>query len=137
MYPHQNLTHKIIASAIEVHKNLGPGLLEAIYLDCLSLELESCGLRFQKEVNIPVSYKGKRVGHRLRIDCLVEDKVVLEVKAVETLLPVHEAQLVTYLRFSAKEIGLLINFNVAVLKHGIRRRILSLGSVKGKNIDKH
>jgi GxxExxY protein len=132
MYPHQDLTHKIIASAIEVHKNLGPGLLEAVYLDCLSLEFENCGLKFQKELDIPISYKGKLTSRYLRLDCLVEYRIVLEIKSVETILPVHEAQLLTYLRFSEKEIGLLINFNVAILKHGIRRRILNLGAPREK-----
>jgi GxxExxY protein len=132
MYLHEELTHKIIAAAIEVHKNLGPGLLEAVYLDCLGFELENYGLQFQKELNIPISYKGKQINRYLRMDCLIENSIVLEVKSIDTILPVHEAQLLTYLRFSGKEIGLLINFNVAVLKHGIRRRILSLDSSKKK-----
>jgi GxxExxY protein len=129
MYLHEELTHKIIAAAIEVHKNLGPGLLEAVYLDCLGFEFENYGLQFQQELNIPISYKGKQINRYLRMDCLVENSVVLEIKSIDTILPVHEAQLLTYLRFSGKEIGLLINFNVAVLK---RRRILSLDNSKKK-----
>lgn len=132
MYLYQELTHKVIAAAIEVHKNLGPGLLEAVYLDCLSYEFENSGLQFQQELNIPISYKGKQINRFLRIDCLVENSIILELKSIDTILPVHEAQLLTYLRFSKKEIGLLINFNVAVLKHGIRRRILSLDHSKEK-----
>lgn len=132
MYLHEELTHKIIGAAIEVHKNLGPGLLEAVYLDCLGFEFENYGLQFQQELNVPISYKGKQINRYLRMDCLVENSIVLEVKSIDTILPVHEAQLLTYLRFSGKEIGLLINFNVAVLKHGIRRRILSLDNSKKK-----
>ena len=125
MYLHQELTHKIIAAAIEVHKNLGPGLLEAVYLLCLELELKNQGLQYQKEVMVPLAYKNEKIDHFLRLDFLVENEVVLELKSIETMLPVHEAQLLTYLRFSGKEIGLLINFNVPVLKQGIRRCILS------------
>lgn len=136
MYPYQELMHKIIAAAIEVHKNLGPGLLEAIYRDCLSLEFENYGLKFQKELNIPLAYKGKQINRYLRIDFLVENSIVLELKSIDVILPVHEAQLLTYLHFSGKEIGLLINFNVAVLKQGIRRRILSLDKKLSTNTER-
>jgi GxxExxY protein len=125
VYLHQELTHKIIAAAIEVHKNLGPGLWEAVYQLCLELELKKQGLQYQKEVMVPLSYKSEKINHFLRLDFLVENEVVLELKSIEMILPVHEAQLLTYLRFSGKEIGLLINFNVPVLKQGIRRCILS------------
>ena len=124
MYPHSDLTQKIIAAAIEVHKNLGPGLLEHVYLTCLSWELESVGLRFQKELDVPLIYKGRRINHSFRLDLLVEDLVILELKSTETILPVHEAQLLTYLKLTGKQIGLLINFNVPLLKQGIRRCIL-------------
>lgn len=125
MYLYQSLTHKIIAAAIEVHKNLGPGLLEAVYRLCLRLELEHQELKFQTEVNVPLLYKNKKINHYFRLDFLIENDVVLELKSVETILPVHEAQLLTYLRLSGKQLGLLINFNVPVLKQGIRRCILS------------
>ena len=124
MYLHQELTHKIIAAAIEVHKNLGPGLLEAVYRLCLGLEFESYGLKYQKEVSIPLLYKDKKIDHCFRLDFLVENEFILELKSIETMLPIHEAQLLTYLRLSRKQVGLLINFNVPVLKMGIRRCIL-------------
>ncbi len=125
MYLHQELTHKIIAAAIEVHKNLGPGLLEAVYRVCLSMEFENRGLKHQKEVPIPLSYKSKKIDHCFRLDFLVEGEVIVELKAIEMVLPVHEAQLLTYLRLSGKQVGLLLNFNVPTLKTGIHRRILS------------
>ena len=125
MYLYQELTHKIIAAAIEVHKNLGPGLLEAVYRLCLGLEFENYGLKYQKEVSIPLLYKDKKIDHCFRLDFLVENELVLELKSIETMLPVHEAQVLTYLRLSGKQVGLLINFNVPVLKMGIRRCILS------------
>ena len=122
---HQELTHKIIAAAIEVHKNLGPGLLEAVYQLCLELELKKQGLQYEKEVMVPLSYKSEKINNFLRLDFLVANEIVLELKSIETILPVHEAQLLTCLRFSGKEIGLLINFNVPILKQGICRCILS------------
>lgn len=125
MYLHQELTHKIIAAAIEVHKNLGPGLLEAVYQLCLGLEFESHGLKYQKEATIPLLYKNKKIDHCFRLDFLVENEIILELKSIESILPVHEAQLLTYLRLSGKQVGLLINFNVPVLKQGIHRCILS------------
>ena len=125
MYLHQELTHKIIAAAIEVHKNLGPGLLEAVYRLCLGLEFESYGLKYQKEVPIPLLYKDQKIDHCFRLDFLVENEIILELKSIETMLPIHEAQLLTYLRLSRKQVGLLINFNVSVLKLGVRRCILS------------
>ena len=124
MYPHSDLTQKIIAAAIEVHKNLGPGLLESVYLICLGLELERLGLRFRKKLDVPLIYKNKQIDRFLRLDFLVENQIILELKSTETILPVHEAQLLTYLKLTGKQIGLLINFNVPLLKNGIRRRIL-------------
>ena len=126
MYIHQDLTYQIIAAAIEVHKNLGPGLLEAVYRSCLALELESRGLKYKKEVAIPLLYKNKKIDHCFRLDFLVEDKIILELKSIETMLPVHKAQLLTYLRLARQPIGLLINFNVSVLKAGIHRCILNI-----------
>lgn len=130
MYVCQELTHRIIAAAIEVHRNLGPGLLEPVYRLCMGLEFENCGLRFQKEVAVPLVYKNRKIDQCFRLDFLVEDEVVLELKSAEVLLPVHEAQLLTYLRLSKKQVGLLINFNVPVLKEGIRRCILNTQETK-------
>lgn len=117
------LTEKIIGAAIDVHKELGPGLLESIYEVCLIEELERKGLCVQHQVDFPVYYKGKLTDKHLRMDIVVEDKIVIELKAVEKILPVHEVQLVTYLKLTNKNIGLLINFNVAHLKDGIKRKI--------------
>jgi len=125
MNPHLNeLTYEIVGSAIEVHRTLGPGLLESSYRECLCRELLLRGISFKREFPLPVEYKGVRLKCGYRIDLVVSDLVVVEIKAVESLAPVHEAQLLTYLRLGGWELGLLINFNVVVLKDGIRRRIL-------------
>jgi GxxExxY protein len=118
------LTDRIIGAAIEVHKALGPGLLESVYEVCLCRELGLRGLRFEKQIDIPAEYKGVKLDCAYRLDLLVEGKVIVEVKSVETLLPIHEAQLLTYLRLAGKRVGLLINSNVPVLKKGIIRRVL-------------
>ena len=115
------VTHGIIAAAIEVHRHLGPGLLESAYQECVCYELSRMGLAFTREVHLPLSYKGLQLDCSYRIDLLVEDAVLVELKSIEQILPIHSAQLLTYLRASHKPIGLLINFNVLVLKHGIRR----------------
>lgn len=115
------LTERIIGCAMEVHSELGPGLLESTYLSCLSLELSRTGIQHQTEVALPVNYKGSVLPTGYRIDMLVEDSIIVELKASETLLPVHEAQLITYLKLSGLHIGLLINFNVKLLKQGLRR----------------
>ena len=117
------ITEKIIGCAIEVHKLLGPGLLESAYEDCLAYELVKSGFKVERQKAIPVIYKEIQLECGYRIDILVEDLVILELKAVESINPVYEAQLLTYLRFSKKRIGLLINFHVPVLKNGIRRFI--------------
>ena len=117
------LCKKIIGAAIEVHRELGPGLLESVYEDCLKAELLMQGIYHQSQVDLPLIYKGVDTGKVFRIDLLVEDTLVVELKAVDTLKPVHEVQLLTYLKLSDKPIGLLINFNVPVLKEGIKRRI--------------
>jgi GxxExxY protein len=117
-------TAPIISAAIEVHRALGPGLLESAYEECLCHELHLRGLAFERQVDLPVSYKGLFLGCGYKIDLIVEHEVVLELKALETLLPVHEAQLLTYLKLSGKHIGLLINFNTAVLSRGIKRLVL-------------
>jgi len=125
MDPHLNdLTYEIIGAAIEVHRALGPGLLESTYRECLCRELSLRGVSFRREWAVPVKYKGIRLDCGYRIDLLVADLVVVELKAVEALAAVHDAQLLTYLRMGGWKLGLLINFNVLVLKDGIRRRIL-------------
>jgi GxxExxY protein len=115
------VTHGIIAAAIEVHRHLGPGLLESAYQECVCYELSRMGLSFTREVHLPLSYKGLQLDCSYRIDLLVEDAVLVELKSIEQILPIHSAQLLTYLRASHKPIGLLINFNVLVLKDGIKR----------------
>jgi GxxExxY protein len=115
---------KVIGAAIEVHKNLGPGLLESAYHACLCRELELRGIPFQRQLMMALEYKGLRVENAYKIDVLIAGTVVVELKAVEAIDPVHEAQLLTYLRLSSLWLGLLINFHVPVLKDGIMRRVL-------------
>jgi hypothetical protein len=117
------ITRKIIGCAIEVHKNLGPGLLESAYEECLAYELNKACLSIKRQVPTPVVYKDIKLECGYRIDILVEETVVLELKVVDEFNPVHEAQVLTYLKFSKKQIGLMINFNVTTLKNGIRRYI--------------
>jgi GxxExxY protein len=118
------LTDRVIGLAIEVHRNLGPGLLESAYEECLSYELGEAGIAFRRQVPLPVVYKAVRLDCGYRMDMLVEDRLVLELKTVEKLLPVHDAQLLTYLRLSGCPVGLLLNFNSSVLRDGIRRMVL-------------
>lgn len=118
------ITGDVIGAAIEVHRQLGPGLLESSYRECLCRELLLRSIPFQREKPLPLEYKGIHLGCGYRLDLLVADCVVVEVNAIEALAPIHEAQLLTYLRIGRWRLGLLINFNVAVLKTGIRRRIL-------------
>jgi GxxExxY protein len=120
---YNNLTEKIISSCIEVHSELGPGLLESVYEVCVIDVLERKGINVESQVSLPVTFQGSVLGKEFIIDLLVEDKVILELKAVEALLPIHEAQLVTYLKLANKKLGLLINFNVPLLKQGIKRKI--------------
>jgi len=120
---HGQITHSILSAAYRVHSKLGPGLLERSYRVCLCHELLRINLIVETEKLLPVEYDGLTIDMAYRVDLLVEDAVIVEVKAVEAILPVHEAQLLTYLRLSRKRVGLLINFNVAHLKDGIRRRI--------------
>ena len=125
MKPHINeLTHETIGAAIEVHRQLGPGLLESSYRECLCHELLLRGVDFRREYPLPLYYKGLRLDCGYRVDVVVEDLVPVELKAIQALTTVHEAQLLTYLRLGGWKVGLLINFNVPVLKHGIVRRIL-------------
>jgi GxxExxY protein len=117
-------TAPIIGVAIEVHRHLGPGLLESAYEECLCHELHLLELSFERQVPLPILYKGLRLDCGYKIDLIVEGEVILELKAVEHILPVHEAQLLTYLKLAGKRIGLLINFNVPLLAQGIKGRIL-------------
>jgi GxxExxY protein len=120
---HSQITHSILSAAYKVHPRLGPGLLESPYKVCMAYELQRTGLVVEIEKPFPVVYDGVEISLGYRVDLLVEHAVVVEIKAVEAILPVHEAQLLSYLKLSRKRVGLLINFNVASLRHGIRRRI--------------
>jgi len=120
----EDLTQAIIGAAIEVHRVLGPGLLESLYEECLCHELALRKIPCRRQVELPIEYKGLKLGAGYRIDVVVANTVVVEVKAVERTLPVHEAQLLTYLRLSGLHVGLLLNFNVEVMKRGITRRVL-------------
>jgi len=122
---HENLTEQVIGAAIEVHRALGPGLLESAYEECLCHELRLRGLKFQRQVPLPVSFKGIHLYCGYRMDILVEDSVILELKCVEHVLRVHEAQLLTYLRMTGTRVGLIVNFHVAALvRGGIIRKII-------------
>jgi GxxExxY protein len=118
------LTEKIIGSAIEVHKALGPGLLESAYEACVCHELSLAGLQFRRQVSLPVTYKSVNLDCGYRADIVVENAVLLELKTVEAVLPIHRAQLLTYLKLSRLRVGLLINFNVPMLKDGLVRMVL-------------
>lgn len=120
----EDLTEQIIGAAIEVHRELGPGLLETAYEQCLCHELTLRGISFRCQVELPVLYKGLKLDCGYRLDLMVADRIVVELKSVERILPVHESQLLTYLRLTGKKVGLLINFNVPVLRSGIVRRVL-------------
>lgn len=127
MLTHVNdLTRVIIGAAIEVHRSLGPGLLESAYHLCLSRELQIHGIPYRYKWPLPLEYKGLTIKKTYNIDLLVADTVVVEVKSVAELAPIHEAQLLTYMRLGGWKIGLLLNFNEVVLKRGIRRRVLDL-----------
>ena len=122
---HEELSEKIIGAAIEVHRVLGPGLLESAYEECLCREFNLRGIAFQCQVPLPVEYKGVKLDCEYRLDLIVQDAVVLELKCVEHTLPVHEAQLLTYLKLTGKHVGIIINFNVATLvRGGIVRKVL-------------
>ena len=118
------LSNRVIGCAIEVHRTLGPGLLESAYRQCLAHELSLAGIRFTMEVPLPVRYKETLLDCGYRIDLLIESDLVLELKAVETLLPIHQAQLLSYMRLAKVPIGLLINFNVLKLTNGLKRLVL-------------
>ena len=121
----KDCTRRIIGAAIEVHKALGPGLLESAYETCLAREFDHQGIAYRRQVDLPIHYRDLRLDAGYRLDFLVEDQVIVELKSVERIMPIHEAQLLTYLRLAERRVGLLINFNVPVLRHGIVRRVLS------------
>ena len=118
------LTRRILGCAIEVHRHLGPGLLESTYRQCLACELSFAGISFQMELPLPVRYKDLLLDCGYRIDLLVTADLIVEIKSVETLLPIHQAQILTYMRLAKVPIGLLINFNVTKLQNGIKRFVL-------------
>ena len=120
------LSNEVIGAAIEVHRAVGPGLLEAVYSECLQIELESRGLGVSREVCIPLTYKGHQIEHAYRLDLMVEGELVVEVKAVDDLLPVHQAQLLTYLKLTGLRLGLLMNFDVVAMHRGIKRVVNGL-----------
>ena len=120
------LTDAIIGAAIEVHRTLGPGLLESTYEMCLCRELAIRGIRFERQVPISMDYKGVKLDCGYRADIVAEGMVLVEIKAIDSLLPIHDAQLLSYLKLGGWKIGLLINFNVELLKNGLRRRVLGL-----------
>lgn len=121
----EKLSYKVIGLAIKVHKELGPGLLESTYERCLCYELEKNNIKYDSQVKLPILYDGKlKIEEGYRIDILIEDKIILELKAIESLKRIHEAQLLTYLKLSNKKLGFLINFNEELLKKGIKRYIL-------------
>ena len=119
------LTGRVIGAAITVHRHLGPGLLESAYEECLGFELEWLGIEYRRQVPLPLEYRGHRLDCGYRMDLLVQNQLIIELKTVETILPVHEAQVMTYLRLMQCPLALLLNFNTTLLKHGIRRFILS------------
>ena len=118
-----DISGKIIGAAIEVHKHLGPGLLESAYEECICCELGLRGIKFQRQVPLPLNYKGLKLDCGYRLDLLVEDKVVVELKTVEAIAPIHEAQMLTYLKLRDIRLGLIINFNVRLLVEGRRRLV--------------
>jgi GxxExxY protein len=124
MLTHRDLSNRIIGLAIEVHRNVGPGLLESVYTECLSDELGQAGIPFQREVTVPVIYKGKTLALGFRADILVDNTILVEIKAVVALLPTHDAQILTYLRMSQIPVGLLMNFHAIRLKDGLRRFVI-------------
>lgn len=117
------LTGQIIGAAIEVHRHLGPGLLESSYEECMLFELKDRGLSVDRQLELPIEYKGRQLNATYRIDLLVNQEVMLELKSVQQIEPIHEAQLPTYLKLAKIRYGLLLNFNVPIMKHGIRRLI--------------
>ena len=120
----EEIATEIVDAAYSVHSNLGPGLLESVYEQCLAFELSDRGLGFERQLVLPISYKDHRIDSGLRLDFLVEDSVVLEIKAVESLVKVHTSQILTYLKLGDYRLGFLINFNVSLFKNGIHRFVM-------------
>jgi len=120
------LSNVVIGAAIEVHKTLGPGLLESAYETCLSHELGLRGIKYQNQIKLPVEYKDVLLDSGYRLDILVEDEIVLELKSVEKILPIHDAQLLTYMKLGGWQLGIIFNFNVPLLRNGIKRKVLNL-----------
>ncbi|MEZ4847786.1 MAG: GxxExxY protein [Bacteroidia bacterium] len=120
---YDELTGLIISAAIEVHRELGPGILESVYEHCLLYELRKLGLRAENQVILPLVYKGHTLNKNFIVDILVEDLIIVELKSVNEILPIHEIQLVTYLKLASKKLGLLLNFNAPMMKDGIKRKI--------------
>ena len=118
------LSERVIGLAIEVHRQLAPGLLESTYEECLCFELQQAGVPFARQLPLTVVYKGTRLECGYRIDIAVDDDIILEIKAIERFLAIHDAQMLTYLRLSGRKVGLLMNFNVTMIKHGLRRFVL-------------
>jgi GxxExxY protein len=128
---HEDLTGRIIGAAITVHRELGPGLLESAYAGCLAVELGRRDIPFERQVTLPVYYHGTKVDCGYRLDMVVAGTAILELKSVEKLAPIHDAQLITYLKLSGLQVGLIINFNAERLTDGIRRLVLSDGHRSG------
>jgi GxxExxY protein len=120
---YNQLSSEIIACCIDVHRELGPGLLESVYEECLEFVLLERNIKTERQKEIPIHFKGRKLDKTFKLDLLIEDLIVLELKTVESILPVHEAQLVSYLKLSNKKLGLLVNFNSHLLKDGIRRKV--------------
>lgn len=122
---HEKQTERVIGAAIEVHRALGPGLLQSVYEECLCYELHLQGIGFERQIPLPVEYKGVKLDCGYRLDLIVENVVIIEIKCLEHVLPVHEAQLLTYRKMTGKRVGLILNFNVSVLtRGGIIRKVL-------------
>jgi GxxExxY protein len=119
----EQIASRVVESAFAVHKTLGAGLLESVYETCFYYELQKRGLKFGRQVNVPIIYDGVQLTETLRLDVLFEEQIVCEIKAVEDLLPVHQAQLLTYLKLAHKRLGFLINFNVPLIKNGLKRMV--------------
>lgn len=129
----QQLTHEIIGAAIEVHRALGPGLLESAYEECLARELTLRGISYERQKPLPIVYRDTKLDCGYRVDLIADNRVILELKSVESLAPIHEAIVLTYLRMSGCRIGLLINFNVPVLRNGLKRLVLNYRTSDDEN----
>lgn len=126
MTTENEISNEVIGSAIEVHRNLGPGLLESAYEECLCYEFERRGIRYERQKSLPITYKDTKLDCGYRLDVVVNDLVILELKAIDQIQPIHSAQVLTYLKLSNLKLGILINFNVTVLKNGIKRIVNEL-----------